>query len=110
MDEVTAYYAKLGRSASISGANGESVAIVATGCLLTLDGQTYAIVVSGDTNGDGSVSVLDVACLYTFLTQSRNEGSVTNEACFRSAVDVNSDGAVDVYDLQLLYETVSGIA
>ena len=110
VDEVTAYYAKLGRSASITGANGESVAVVATGCLLTLDGQTYSIVVSGDTNGDGSVSVLDVACLYTFLTQSRNEGSVTNEACFRSAVDFNSDGAVDVYDLQLLYETVSGIA
>lgn len=110
VDEVTAYYAKLGRSASITGANGESVTVVATGCLLTLDGQTYSIVVSGDTNGDGSVSVLDVECLYTFLTQSRNVGSVTNEACFRSAVDVNSDGAVDVYDLQLLYETVSGSA
>ena len=84
--------------------------VVATGCLLTLDDQTYSIVVFGDTNGDGSVSVLDVACLYTFLTQSVNEGSVTNEACFRSAVDINSDGTVDVYDLQLLYEIVSGIS
>ena len=42
--------------------------------------------------------------------QSVNEGSVTNEACFRSAVDINSDGTVDVYDLQLLYEIVSGIS
>ena len=110
VDEVTAYYAKQGRKASITGANGESVTVVATGCLLTLDDQTYSIVVFGDTNGDGSVSVLDVACLYTFLTQSVNEGSVTNEACFRSAVDINSDGTVDVYDLQLLYEIVSGIS
>ena len=110
MEEVIDYYAKRGHNASITDANGDRVGIVATGCLLTLEDRTYSIVVSGDTNGDGSVSVLDVACLYTLLTRSVNEGNVTNETCFRSAVDVNSDGAVDVYDLQLLYEVVSGIS
>lgn len=110
VEEVVAFYAAQNKAASITNAEGESVTVIATGCILSLDGKTYSIVVSGDTNGDGSISVLDMACLYTFLSQSVNEGSVKDETCFRKAMDVNGDVRVDVYDLQRLYEAVSGIS
>ena len=107
--EVVAFYKAQNKTASITNTEGESVSVVATGYRLTLDGETYSIVVSGDTNGDGSVSVLDMACLYTFLTQSINEGNVKDGTCFLKALDVNRDAHVNVYDLQRLYEEVSGI-
>lgn len=64
---------------------------------------------TGDINGDGVVSVLDVACLYTMLTGGWYDGRIEDVAKVMALADINSDGAVDVYDLQRLYEAVSGI-
>ena len=61
---------------------------------------------TGDVNGDGVVSVLDVASLYTMLTSGWYNGRIENEAKVMALADVNGDDSVDVYDLQLLYENV----
>lgn len=56
-----------------------------------------------DVNGDGRVSVLDVARLYELITGSGDAETLRQQA------DVNNDGQADVYDLQRLYEIVAGI-
>lgn len=63
----------------------------------------YTPVSMGDVNGDGAVDVLDIACLYTYLTAG------TAEKYRPEAADVNGDDTVDVYDLQMLYEFIRGI-
>ena len=63
----------------------------------------YEPVSMGDVNGDGTVDVLDTACLYTYLTAGAAEK-------YRpEAADVNGDDTVDVYDLQMLYEFIAGL-
>ena len=57
----------------------------------------------GDVNGDGAIDVLDIACLYTYLTAG------TAEKYRPEAADVNGDDTADVYDLQMLYEFIRGI-
>lgn len=64
---------------------------------------------TGDINGDGAVSVLDIACLYDLLTRGVYTGKIDDEAEALTLADINGDGNVDVYDLQRLYEAVSGI-
>lgn len=63
----------------------------------------YEPVSMGDVNGNGTVDVLDTACLYTYLTTGAAEK-------YRpEAADVNGDDTVDVYDLQMLYEFIAGL-
>ncbi len=63
----------------------------------------YTPVSMGDVNGNGTVDVLDTACLYTYLTTGAAEK-------YRpEAADVNGDDTVDVYDLQMLYEFIAGL-
>ena len=64
---------------------------------------------AGDVNGDRVVSVLDMACLYTLLTNGWYGGSIENEDTVSQLTDVNGDDAIDVYDLQRLYEAVNGM-
>ena len=64
---------------------------------------------AGDVNGDRVVSVLDMACLYTLLTNGWYDGSIENEDTVSQLTDVNGDDSIDVYDLQRLYEAVNGM-
>ena len=64
---------------------------------------------AGDVNGDRVVSVLDMACLYTMLTNGWYDGLIENGDTVSRLADVNDDGSIDVYDLQKLYEAVNGM-
>lgn len=75
------------------------------------DGRAYIMLTQAysdplDLNGDGTVSVSDLACLYNWLTVETNDGQL-NAATLQDKADLNHDGAADVYDLQLLYEKLS---
>ena len=59
-----------------------------------------------DLNGDGGISVSDLACLYNWLAAGTNDGQL-DAAVLQDKADMNHDGAADVYDLQLLYEKLS---
>lgn len=59
-----------------------------------------------DLNGDGTVTVSDLACLYNWLSAKVNDGQL-EAAVLQDKADLNHDGAADVYDLQLLYEKLS---
>lgn len=64
---------------------------------------------TGDINGDGTVSVLDVACLYDLLISGWYDGKIDDISQAITLANINGDENVDVYDLQRLYEAVSGI-
>ena len=58
-----------------------------------------------DLNGDGTMDVRDMACLYTYLSTGENEGALSGGA-FEKLADVNGDGNVNILDYQALYESV----
>ena len=58
-----------------------------------------------DCNGDGTVDVLDMACLYTWLSTGEKEGKLS-DAAFTAVCDTNGDGEVNILDYQKLYEIV----
>lgn len=75
------------------------------------DGRAYIMLTQAysdplDLNGDGTVTVSDLACLYNWLAAGTNDGQL-NAAVLQDKADLNHDGTVDVYDLQLLYEKLS---
>lgn len=75
------------------------------------DGRAYIMLTQSysdplDLNGDGTVSVSDLACLYNWLSAKVNDGQL-DAATLADKADLNHDGAADVYDLQLLYEKLS---
>lgn len=62
--------------------------------------------IPGDVNGDNKVDILDVACLYGYLTTGVNNGNLTTDV-FERVADINGDECIDVYDIQRLYEAVA---
>ena len=75
------------------------------------DGRAYIMLTQSysdplDLNGDGTVTVSDLACLYNWLAAGKNDGQL-DAAVLQDKADLNHDGAADVYDLQLLYEKLS---
>ena len=65
--------------------------------------------INGACVGGIDVEITDLACLYQYLTEGKNEGSIQDKTYFKAVADVNDDGSIDVYDLQRLYEAVSGV-
>lgn len=59
-----------------------------------------------DVNGDGTVDIVDMACLFRYLAAGENEGKIQNVSAFRKIADVNGDGNVNILDYQALYESV----
>ena len=78
-----------------------------------MDGPSVQLVRRGNINGACvggiDVEITDLACLYQYLTEGKNEGSIQDETYFKAVADVNDNGNIDVYDLQGLYEAVSGV-
>ena len=70
-----------------------------------ISGVVNVLPIEGDLNGDGAADVLDMACLYTYLSTGENEGTL-NEEYFAAVADVNGDGSVNILDYQALYEIV----
>ena len=62
--------------------------------------------VNGTTDAEGEVSVLDMACLFTWLSKETNEGQIADESYFNRVCDVNDDGTVNILNYQALYMLV----
>ncbi len=80
---------------------------IATGDTITIksgeDTSTYTVVLYGDTNGDNSISVLDL-----LRVQKHILGSSTLNGAFKDAADVNKDGRVNVLDLLKVQKHILG--
>ena len=60
------------------------------------DTKTYTVIIRGDTNSDGKITVVDLLRVQKHLLGTR----LTNEQ--KEAADVNGDGKVNVLDLLLV--------
>ncbi len=80
-----------GRSVSTSSA-------VCTGMILRLpEGETYTVVVKGDLDGDGEVSIFDLSLIRRYIVEGDDMQYVS-----LLAADVTEDGSADIFDYSLI--------
>ena len=95
--------AQLGGAAVYSGTTQVTEGLLATGMTATTGGKTYTLVVTGDANGDGKVTITDVVTL-----QSHVVGKQTLEGAYAKAGDLNGDGKVTITDVVKAARVVVG--
>ena len=76
---------------------------LATGMTTVVNGKEYVISVTGDTSGDGNISVTDVVRLQAHLL---NKSSL--KGAYLAAADLNGDGKVTITDLVKSARVVAG--
>lgn len=86
-----------------SGSTRVTSGLLATGMTVVAEGETFALVVIGDTNGDGKVTVTDVVAL-----QSHVVGKKALEGVYELAADLNLDGNVTITDVVKAARVVIG--
>lgn len=100
---INTYYEIEGLSSSLKSASGTaltSTEIVGTGCLLTVSGTTYTVMVKGDVNGDGKNSTADLILIKSYL--SGTDSALPSRA-YRRAADFNGDNRITTSDYLALF-------
>ena len=77
--------------------------LLGTGMTAVSQDATYTLVVLGDLNGDGKVSITDVVAI-----QSGVLGKQTLEGAYAQAADLNGDGKVSILDVVKAARVVVG--
>ena len=85
---------------NISGATNNS-STFGTGSTITLNGNTYTLVMLGDTNGDGKI---DSADLLKIVRHLKGTSTISIETC----ADPNRDGKIDSADLLKIVRHLKG--
>lgn len=92
---VSALQKRLGNVTVYSGNTVVTSGNIATGMTVKLsNGTTSTIVVTGDVNGDGKITITDVVKL-----QSHVVGKAALSGAYSSAADINSDGKITITDV-----------
>lgn len=68
--------------------------LLGTGMTIVSEGKTFALIVAGDANGDGRITITDVVSM-----QSHVVGKKTLDGVYALAVDLNGDGKISVTDV-----------
>ena len=76
---------------------------IATGMIAKIGGSSYTIVVKGDANGDGAMSISDVVKL-----QSHVVGRASLSGAYATAGDLNGDGKISITDVVQAAQVVVG--
>lgn len=69
---------------------------IATGCTLVYNNKEYNLIVNGDINSDGDVTVHDLISMRKVIVESKE---VTLDKYEKIAADTNQSGTIDVRDL-----------
>lgn len=80
-----------------------SEATLATGMTATFGSSSYTLVITGDANGDGKITITDVVAL-----QAHVVGKQTLEGAYAKAADLNGDGKVTITDVVKAARVVVG--
>ena len=75
--------------------------LVGTGDILTVNGRTYTIIVTGDLSGEGQASIIDLMRVKKYIVGSRT--LTTNE---QLAADINSNGKINITDVMNLIKLI----
>ena len=76
---------------------------LATGMTAVVGKKTYTLVVTGDVNGDGKITITDVVAL-----QSQVVGKQELTGAYKEAADLNNDGKVTITDVVKAARVVVG--
>ena len=86
---------QLGKNAKVyDGKTEVTSGTLSTGMTAVVGKKAYTLVVTGDVNGDGKITITDVVAL-----QSHVLGKQTLEGAYREAADLNNDGYVTLTDV-----------
>lgn len=80
-----------------------SEATLATGMTASFGGSSYTLVITGDANGDGKITITDVVAL-----QAHVVGKQTLEGAYAKAADLNGDGKITITDVVKAARVVVG--
>lgn len=76
---------------------------LATGMTATFGSSSYTLVITGDANGDGKITITDVVAL-----QAHVVGKQTLEGAYAKAADLNGDGKITITDVVKAARVVVG--
>ena len=74
-----------------------------TGMTAVYGGKRYTLVITGDINGDGRISIIDVVAI-----QSHVVGKQTLTGAYEKAADLNGDGKISILDVVKAARVVVG--
>ena len=106
-DAVSELTATLGASSVTITTNGATcldTAKLATGMVITADSVTYTLVVTGDVDCDGSVTIADAATAMAALKGTKTLTSAQYEAAY--AVSGNTTGRLNILDIMALLSNI----
>ena len=86
---------QLGKNAKVyDGKTEVTSGTLSTGMTAVVGNKSYTLVVTGDVNGDGKITLTDVVALQSHVLDKK-----TLEGAYREAADLNSDGYVTLTDV-----------
>lgn len=101
---VSSFAASMGATVyKADGASQVTSGNVGTGMIAKIGSSSFTIVVKGDTNGDGAMSISDVVKL-----QSHVVGRSTLSGAYATAGDLNGDGRISITDVVQAAQIVVG--
>ncbi len=101
---VSSFSASMGATVyKADGATQVTSGNIATGMIAKIGGSSYTIVVKGDANGDGAMSISDVVKL-----QSHVVGRASLSGAYATAGDLNDDGKISITDVVQAAQVVVG--
>ena len=71
-----------------------STATICTGMTAVVDNKSYTLVVKGDVNGDGRITITDVVALQSHILDKK---ALTD--AYKEAADLNGDGKITITDV-----------
>lgn len=93
--DAASYAASMGATLYASdGVTAVTSGKVATGMVAYIGGSSYVVVVTGDTNGDGKLTITDVVKL-----QAHVVGRTSLSGAYAAAGDLNGDGKISITDV-----------
>ena len=66
-DELIAHYEELGLTVTVTDADGNEPDLIGTGCIVSVNGEEFTVIVNGDVTGDGEIDVFDLFAMTDHL-------------------------------------------
>ena len=66
-DELIAHYQALGLTVTVADADGNEPDLIGTGCIVSVNGDEFTVIVNGDVTGDGEIDIFDLFAMTDHL-------------------------------------------
>ena len=88
-DELIAHYEALGLTVTVTDADGNEPDLIGTGCIVSVNGEKYTVVVKGDVTGDGMINLFDLMAMVMYINDEKTlEGAYFEAGCYQGNDDI----------------------